>query len=84
MITVPEHPRMVKAVAAGPGALMVSWAPPERPLGRLTHYTVHWTGPGSRTHSRTRRVDAQANHALLQDLSPSKYQVIFFILFLTL
>ena len=65
----------MKAVIAGPRSAVVSWSPPKIPQGRITHYTVHWAGPGGRSHSRTRKVDPHSTHAVLDDLSHTSHQV---------
>ena len=54
---------------------VVSWSPPESPRGRILHYTVHWTGPGGRSHSRTQRIDSEVTHTVLEDLSQATHQV---------
>ncbi|KAK8738300.1 hypothetical protein OTU49_004148, partial [Cherax quadricarinatus] len=39
---VPGRPGSVRGVVSGPGAFIVSWAPPARPGGRIVSYTVTW------------------------------------------
>nr|XP_045594049.1 Down syndrome cell adhesion molecule-like protein Dscam2 isoform X1 [Procambarus clarkii] len=39
---VPGRPGSVRGVVSGPGAFIVSWAPPARPGGRIVSYAVTW------------------------------------------
>ncbi|KAK8383868.1 hypothetical protein O3P69_015960 [Scylla paramamosain] len=71
---VPEAPARVKAVVSGSRAAIVSWAPPARPHGRLTRYTVHWAA-GSGGAALSRRVDPQLTHLALRDLPHAAHQV---------
>ena len=71
----PERPSLIKALFAGANSVMVSWSPPGRSQGKITHYTVHWANPGGRSHSRTRIIDPHTIHALITDLTISTYQV---------
>ena len=67
---------MVKAVASGPRAAVVSWAPPMHPHGRLTRYTVYWKTMGAGTGGEiSRRVDPQLTHVTLHDLSHVAHKV---------
>uniref|UniRef100_A0A0P4WN52 Down syndrome cell adhesion molecule-like protein Dscam2 n=2 Tax=Scylla olivacea TaxID=85551 RepID=A0A0P4WN52_SCYOL len=73
---VPEALTMVKAVASGPRAAVVSWAPPTHPHGRLTRYTVYWKAMGTGTGGEiSRRVDPQLTHVTLHDLSHVAHKV---------
>ena len=74
-LSVPERPSLIKALFAGANSVMVSWRPPGRSQGKITHYTVHWANPGGRSHSRTRIIDPHSTHALITDLTISTYQV---------
>lgn len=75
-ILVPEALTMVKAVASGPRAAVVSWAPPTHPHGRLTRYTVYWKAMGTGTGGEiSRRVDPQLTHVTLHDLSHVAHKV---------
>ena len=38
----PTHPYDVEVKAIKPGELRVSWKPPQRPNGNVTHYYVYW------------------------------------------
>jgi len=38
---VPGPPRSIKVVVSGPGAVTVSWLPPDRPNGKLLQYNVY-------------------------------------------
>ncbi|XP_050729038.1 cell adhesion molecule Dscam2-like isoform X2 [Eriocheir sinensis] len=71
---VPEAPARVKAVVSGSRTAIVSWAPPARPHGRLTRYTVHWLSGGGGA-SLSRRVDPQLTHLALRDLPHTANQV---------
>ncbi|XP_037802685.1 Down syndrome cell adhesion molecule-like protein Dscam2 [Penaeus monodon] len=44
----PGRPGSVRGVVSGPGAFIVSWAPPIRPGGRIVSYTVTWRVVGAR------------------------------------
>ncbi|XP_042868394.1 Down syndrome cell adhesion molecule-like protein Dscam2 [Penaeus japonicus] len=44
----PGRPGSVRGVVSGPGAFIVSWAPPVRPGGRIVSYTVTWRVVGAR------------------------------------
>nr|XP_027230100.1 Down syndrome cell adhesion molecule-like protein Dscam2 [Penaeus vannamei] len=72
---VPEAPARVKAVVSGPRAAVVSWAPPLRPRGRITRYTVHWASAGSRSMPHTRRVGPHVTHLTLHDLPHTTHEV---------
>ena len=74
MLSVPGAPEKVKAVVSSSSEIVVSWLAPIQPRGRITHYTVHWAGPGTRSHSTMKRVDAHVTHALLQGLDMSTHQ----------
>ncbi|GAB1864901.1 Down syndrome cell adhesion molecule [Camponotus japonicus] len=39
--TVPDAPERIKWVVSGENAVIISWLPPRRPNGLLTHYTVY-------------------------------------------
>ncbi|KAK8753129.1 hypothetical protein OTU49_002734, partial [Cherax quadricarinatus] len=65
---VPEAPARVKAVVSGPRAVVVSWAPPARPHGRISRYTVHWEPAGGRGGPHSRRVEPHLTHLTLHDL----------------
>lgn len=73
--SVPEAPARVKAVVSGPRAAVVSWAPPLRPRGRITRYTVHWASAGSRSMPHTRRVGPHVTHLTLHDLPHTTHEV---------
>nr|XP_045585779.1 Down syndrome cell adhesion molecule-like protein Dscam2 isoform X2 [Procambarus clarkii] len=72
---VPESPARVKAVVSGPRAAVVSWAPPSRPHGRISRYTVHWEPAGGRGGPHSRRVDPHLTHLTLHDLPHTTHQV---------
>lgn len=40
-ITVPGPPAAIKAAALSKDSILISWLPPEKPNGRITHYTVY-------------------------------------------
>ncbi|XP_071517586.1 cell adhesion molecule Dscam2-like isoform X2 [Panulirus ornatus] len=73
---VPEAPARVKAVVSGPRAAVVSWAPPARPHGRISRYTVHWeSSGGGRAGAQSRRVEPHVTHMTLHDLAHTTHQV---------
>ncbi|XP_045105879.1 Down syndrome cell adhesion molecule-like protein Dscam2 isoform X1 [Portunus trituberculatus] len=72
---VPEAPARVKAVVSGPRGAVVSWAPPSRPHGRITRYTVHWQPAGGRGGPHSRRVEPHLTHLSLHDLPHTTHQV---------
>ncbi|XP_069947115.1 cell adhesion molecule Dscam2 isoform X1 [Cherax quadricarinatus] len=72
---VPEAPARVKAVVSGPRAVVVSWAPPARPHGRISRYTVHWEPAGGRGGPHSRRVEPHLTHLTLHDLPHTTHQV---------
>ncbi|XP_050724052.1 cell adhesion molecule Dscam2-like [Eriocheir sinensis] len=76
---VPEAPARIKAVASGPRAAVVSWAPPAHPHGRLIRYTVYWKaaggGSGGGGGEISRRVDPELTHLTLHDLSHVAHKV---------
>ncbi|XP_071541356.1 cell adhesion molecule Dscam2-like [Panulirus ornatus] len=72
---VPEAPARIKAVISGPRAAVLSWAPPTRPHGRISRYTVHWEIVGGRDGPMSRRVEPHVTHLTLHDLSHATHQV---------
>lgn len=40
-LTVPGPPAAIKAAALSKDSILISWLPPEKPNGRITHYTVY-------------------------------------------
>ena len=75
LLIVPDRPSRIKALFAGSRSVIVSWRPPRKTHGKITHYTVHWASPGEKKHSRTRIIDPHTTHAMINDLDPSTYQV---------
>ncbi|KAG7154306.1 Down syndrome cell adhesion molecule-like protein 2-like 14, partial [Homarus americanus] len=71
---VPEAPARVKAIVSGPRAAVVSWAPPARPHGRISRYTVHWEPAGGRGSAHSRRVEPHLTHLTLHDMSHTTHQ----------
>lgn len=42
LFSVPGPPSAIRALPSGPQSVVVSWLPPERPNGVLTHYTLYY------------------------------------------
>ncbi|KAG7172368.1 Down syndrome cell adhesion molecule-like protein 2-like 15, partial [Homarus americanus] len=66
--------RRGEGTVSGPRAAVVSWAPPARPHGRISRYTVHWE-PAVGVAPPTAAVEPHLTHLTLHDPVHTTHQV---------